>query len=95
MKRKTWIISAYDQSGRQFGDTIEANNVDEMFRIFKERNPDCDIADYDESEPLTKEEILQILSDAINASDETGDFQTGTDLLDVITSLKILWDIED
>ena len=44
--REFWI-SAYTQHGELFGDNIMANSIDELFTIFKERYPDCEIADYD------------------------------------------------
>lgn len=43
---ETYIISAYDMYGNQFGITIEAKNTEEMFRIFHEECPECDVADY-------------------------------------------------
>ena len=43
---KTYLISAYTLWGAQFGTTVEAENVDEMFRIFHEENKDSEIADY-------------------------------------------------
>lgn len=43
---KLYAVSAYTQWGDQFGDTIEAKDPDDLFRIFREKYPDCEIADY-------------------------------------------------
>lgn len=47
--REYWV-SAYTQDGQQFSDSIEADNVDELFTIFHSNHPDCEIADYGEYE---------------------------------------------
>lgn len=47
---KEFWISAYDQYGRQFGDSIKANTVDEMFLIFEQKYPYSDLVDYGEYE---------------------------------------------
>ena len=43
---KDYWFSAYDQSGRQFGITISAENVDSAINQFYDKYPDCEIADY-------------------------------------------------
>ena len=48
--REYWI-SAYTQSGEQFGATIEAENDDKLFEEFQKQYPDCEIADYGINEP--------------------------------------------
>lgn len=43
---RTYWVSAYTLWGTQFGATIEAENVDDLFRIFHEKYEDSDVADY-------------------------------------------------
>lgn len=43
---KEYWISAYTQYGDLFGDSIVADSANELFAIFKENYPDCEIADY-------------------------------------------------
>ena len=58
---KEYWISAYSQMGNQFGGTIEANNPQELFEIFRQKYPDCDLADYGEYELTPIQKILQDL----------------------------------
>ena len=40
-------VSASDPNGNQFGTSInDANDVDELFYLFRVRYPNCEIADY-------------------------------------------------
>ena len=53
---KEFWISAYDQMGRQFGATIEAESSTEALREFERKYEDSEVADYGEYEDVAAED---------------------------------------